>query len=158
MATMADDSSSPTGRTSTGCFLGYGNAYTNSYRGLPYNTSRHVVKYVPGSGKGFYFDGSRVVPPNTSLTTWAGSGANLLLGGINPNGGDPNMANCAPIRIYSCKIWEGNELKRDLVPKQRVFDGKNGLYDNVTGNFYAYYGTGTDFTAVFPAETMVFLR
>ena len=144
------------GPASTGCFLGYGNTYTNSFVISPYDTKRHVVEYVPGSGKGFYFDGNRIAPPKTNLTTWKGTGANLLLGGVNPNGGDINMANCAPIRIYSCKIWEGNEMKRDLVPRQRVLDGKSGLYDNVTGNFYAYYGSGDDFTAVIPGLTVIF--
>ena len=118
------------GPDTTGCFLGYGEAYTNSYV-LPqdnyYDTNRHVVKYVPGSGNGFYFDGERINPPNTNLTTWKGTGAKLFLGQVNPNGGDLNPTNLAPIRIYSCKIWENGTPKRNLVPKQRVLDGKNGL-------------------------------
>ncbi len=150
------------GPESTGCFIGYGDTYTNSFV-LPYNTNRHVVKYVPGTGKGFYFDSERVDPPKTDLTTWKGTGTNLFLGQVNPNGGDVNPTNLSPIRIYSCKIWETNKtentltLKRDLVPKQRVFDGKNGLYDNVTGNFYAYYGNRADFTAFIPPPGMVIL-
>lgn len=148
------------GPESTGCFIGYGNTYTNSFV-LPYNTNRHVVKYVPGTGKGFYFDSELVDPPKTDLTTWKGTGTNLFLGQVNPNGGEVNPTNLSPIRIYSCKIWETNKtentltLKRDLVPKQRVFDGKNGLYDNVTGNFYAYYGNRADFTAFIPPPGMI---
>ena len=148
------------GPDTTGCFLGYGNTYTNSYV-LPfdnyYNTNRHVAKYVPGSGKGFYFDGERVNPPGKTLTTWSGTGAKLFLGQVNPNDGNLNPTNLAPIRIYSCKIWEKGALKRNLVPKQRVLDGKNGLYDNVTGNFYAYYGTRADFTAEIPPPSCVVL-
>ena len=79
---------------------------------------------------------------------------NLYLGAVNPKGGNLNVANNAPLRIYYCKIWEGNELKRDLVPMQRTFDHKNGLYDNVTGKFYTYYFNddrgGFDFKAAFP--------
>ena len=147
------------GPDSTGCFLGYGSPYTNSFVGLPYNMERHVVKYVPGSGKGFYFDGERVAPPGVNLTTWSGTGANLFLGQVNPNDGKLNPTNVAPIRIYSCKIWENGTPKRDLVPKQRLFDNKNGLYDKVTGNFYTYYGTRADFTAVLsPLETIIRLR
>ena len=148
------------GPADAGCFVGYGNTYTNSFV-LPYNTNRHVVKYVPGTGKGFYFDSERVDPPKTDLTTWKGTGTNLFLGQVNPNGGEVNPTNLPPIRIYSCKIWETNKtentltLKRDLVPKQRVFDGKNGLYDNVTGNFYAYYGNRADFTAFIPPPGMI---
>ncbi len=150
------------GPQSTGCFIGYGANYTNSFV-LPYNTDRHVVQYVPGAGKGFYFDGERVAPPGVNLTTWKGTGTDLLLGQVNRNGGDLNPTNCAPIRIYSCKIWETNTmahtltLVRDLVPKQRVFDGKNGLYDRVTGNFYAYYGDEEDFTASVIPEGVIFI-
>ena len=135
------------GPTNLGCFIGYGATYTNSFVVSPYDTSRHVIKYVPGSGKGFYFDGSRIDPPKTTLTTWSGTGAPLFLGQVNPNGGNLNPTNLAPIRIYSCKIWENGTPKRNLVPKQRVLDGKNGLYDTVTGYFYAYYGDKADFTA-----------
>ncbi len=148
------------GPADTGCFVGYGNPYDRAVPGLPYNTDRHVVKYVRSPAKGFYFD-DIFVNDNTQtiLTTWGGTGANLFLGQNNPNGGDINPTNAAPIRIYSCKIWEGNETKRDLVPRQRVLDGKNGLYDKVTGNFYAYYGTRADFTAVLtPLETVILIR
>ena len=144
------------GPASTGCFLGYGNEYTNSFVISPYDTGKHVVKYVPGSGKGFYFDGNRVAPPKTDLTTWTGTSTNLFLGQINPKGGNTTPGNLAPIRIYSCKIWENGTPKRDLVPKQRKFDEKNGLYDNVTGNFYAYYGSGADFTAFIPLPVILF--
>ena len=144
------------GPASTGCFIGYGATYTNSFV-LPYNTDRHVVKYVPGSGKGFYFDGTRVDPSGVNLTKWSGTGTKLFLGQVNPNNGNPNSANLSPIRIYSCKIWENGTPKRDLVPKQRVLDGKNGLYDNVTGNFYAYYGDEADFTAVLPPAGIIIL-
>ena len=46
---------------------------------------------------------------------------------------------------------------RRIKPKQRVLDGKNGLYDNVTGNFYAYYGDKADFTAFIPPPGSVIL-
>ena len=155
------------GPVETGCFIGYGDASTNSFV-LPYdnyyNTNRHIVKYVPGSG--FYFDGEKVDPPGVNLTTWAGTGANLFLGQVNPNNEDKlNPTNLAPIRIYSCKIWETNrventrELKRLLVPRQRTFDKKNGLYDKIEGVFHTYYGSGADFSApLVPFGTTIYLR
>ena len=144
------------GPTDLGCFLGYGATYTNSFV-LPYNTDRHVVKYVPGSENGLYFDGERVNPPKTNLTTWKGTGTKLFLGQVNPNDGNLNPTNLAPIRIYSCKIWENGTPKRNLVPKQRILDGKNGLYDTVNGYFYAYYGDRADFTAEIPPPSCVVL-
>ena len=148
------------GPADTGCFFGYGSGFDRTVPGLPYNTDRHVVKYVRSPAKGFYFD-DIFVNTNTlaNLTTWSDTSANLFLGQINPDGGNLNPTNLAPIRIYSCKIWEGNEMKRDLVPRYRVYDNKNGLYDKVTGNFYAYGGTRADFTAVLtPLETVIFVK
>lgn len=132
------------GPASAGCFIGYGNTYTNSYV-LPYdnyyNTERHVVKYVPGSGKGFYFDGERLNPPTNNLTTWAGTSTNLYLGAVNPGGGKVNTTNNAPIRIYSCKIWETNKteqtltLVRDFRPAF-LTGADAGLYDVVHKKHY----------------------
>ena len=156
------------GPSTAGCFLGYGGTYTNSYV-LPYenyyNTDRHVVKYVPGSG--FYFDGKLLAPPGVNLTTWTGTSTNLFLGAVAPYNNTVNYANNAPIRIYSCKIWETNTtehtltLVRDLVPMQRTSDQKNGLYDNVTKKFYTYYynsdGRGAEFNAAFPPPGLILL-
>ena len=63
-----------------------------------------------------------------------------------------------PIRIYYCKIWEDGVLVRDLVPVQRVYDGKCGLLDNVATNFYGYYGDRADFTAHFPSGMLIIVR
>lgn len=140
-----------------GCFLGYGSKYQSNVPGIPYNTSRHVAKYVPGEG--FYFDGTLVTTASVDLTTWAGTSANLFLGAANPNGGSIDTSLLAPIRIYACKIWEDGNLVHEWVPVQRKFDGKNGLCDNVTGRFYAYYGTRADYTAGYlPCGLAVFVR
>ena len=143
------------GPASTGCFLGYGNTHTNSAAGIPYNTAKHVMKYV--RNEGFVFDGTVVDTAPVDLTKWTGTSKALYLCANNPNGGSANVDQIPPIRIYSCRIWEDGDLVRDLVPVQRVFDGKNGLHDNVTGNFYGYYGTRTDFTAFIPPPGLVII-
>lgn len=143
------------GPAATGCFLGFGTAYTNSVAGIPYNTAKHVMKYV--RNEGFSFDGSVVDTAPVDLTKWGGTSKDLYLGALNPNGGSANVDYLPPIRIYYCKIWEDGVLVRDLVPKQRVFDGKNGLLDNLTGNFYGYNGSRTDFTAFIPPPGTVIL-
>ena len=144
------------GPTSTGCFLGYGGAYTNSVAGIPYDTAKHIMKYV--RNEGFVFDGTVVDTAPFDLTKWAGISKDLYLCGHNPNGGSANVDYIPPIRIYYCKIWEDGELVRDMVPVQRVYDGKSGLLDNVTTNFYGYYGTRTDFTAHFSSGMLIILR
>ena len=153
------------GPASTGCFLGYGTNYQNNVSGLTYNTERHVIKYVPEFG--FYFDGEPVTTATVNLTEWIvdkDKGKNIFLCTCNRNGGNIDTSLNAPIRIYSCKIWETNAventltLKRDFVPKQRRFDGKNGLYDTVSSKFYGYYGSSTDFTAHFSSGMLIIVR
>ena len=147
------------GPASTGCFLGYGTNFQNNVSGLTYNTERHVIKYVPEFG--FYFDGEPVTNATVNLTEWKvdkDKGKNIFLCTCNRNGGDIDTSLNAPIRIYSCKIWENNELKCNLVPKQRVFDGKNGLYDTVRNKFCGYYGSSTDFTAHFSSGMLIIVR
>ena len=138
------------GPASTGCFLGYGANYDGAVAGVPYNEDIHVARYVPGEG--FSFDGAAVVA-SKSMTTWSGTAANLYLGANNPNGGGIDSNQLSPIRIYYCKIWENGVLVRNLVPKQRANDGRNGLYDEVNGGFYGFIGTGT--TALVPPMATV---
>ena len=45
-------------------------------------------------------------------------------------------------RIYYCKIWDNDVLKRDLVPCIRNSDNKPGLYDKVNKVFYVNKGSG----------------
>ena len=44
------------------------------------------------------------------------------------------------VRIYSCKIYDGNKLVRDFVPCD--YNGEAGLYDLVYGLFYVNQGEG----------------
>lgn len=50
------------------------------------------------------------------------------------------------MRLYSCQIYDGDTLARDLVPARRQSDSAVGLYDTVTSTFYGNAGTGS-FTA-----------
>ena len=45
------------------------------------------------------------------------------------------------MRLFSCKIYNGNTLIRDFVPCKNV-SGAVGLYDIASGSFYANVGTG----------------
>jgi hypothetical protein len=146
------------------CLFGFGGQdnYDGAITGFAYNTERHVVKYVCKDG--FYLDGTKVVAKaGVDLKTWDGTSTNLYLGTLNRAGNGINTDFNSPIRIYSCKIWETNTtaqtltLVRDLVPRQRTLDHKNGLYDSVTGKFYAYWGDGEDFTAFIPPPGLFIL-
>ena len=45
-------------------------------------------------------------------------------------------------RIYYCKIWDNDVLKRDFIPCIRNSDNKPGLYDKVNKVFYVNKGSG----------------
>ena len=55
-------------------------------------------------------------------------------------------------KLYSCKMYNNSTIVRDFIPAKRISDGKCGLWDKVTKEFYSNAGTGT-FTAG-PAITL----
>ena len=57
--------------------------------------------------------------------------------------GDQVDSRPVKMRLYSCRIYDGDALARDLVPARRQQDSAVGLYDTVTGAFYGNSGTGT---------------
>lgn len=61
--------------------------------------------------------------------------------GTGANSKKPDGSYCR-MRLYSFKIYEGDELKRDFVPMRRLSTGEAGLWDRVGQNFYGNVGTG----------------
>ena len=45
-------------------------------------------------------------------------------------------------KLFGCKIWDGEVLKRDFVPCYKKADGEVGLFDLVTCAFFTNAGTG----------------
>ena len=66
---------------------------------------------------------------------------NMYLFSVNGGGTYDN----APMKLYSCQIYDNDALVRDYVPCQKP-DGTIGLWDDVNSAFYGNAGTGT-FTA-----------
>lgn len=56
------------------------------------------------------------------------------------NGGDYPKA---PLKLYSCQVYDNGTLVRDMIPVVRKQDEEAGLYDLVHGVFYQNAGTGT---------------
>ncbi len=66
---------------------------------------------------------------------------NLWLFAINRGSTSVDFrADC--VQLCSCKILENDTLVRDFVPCYRKSDGKPGMYDLVTGEFFTNAGTG----------------
>ncbi len=51
--------------------------------------------------------------------------------------------NFTTMKLYSFKLWDGDDLIRDMIPVKRNYDGAIGMYDNINKKFYANAGTGT---------------
>ena len=47
------------------------------------------------------------------------------------------------VKIYKCRIYDGNTLVRDYIPCYRNSDNEIGMYDLVNNQFYTNAGTGT---------------
>ena len=55
-------------------------------------------------------------------------------------GGSATATNLSKYRLYSCQLYEGDELVRDFIPARRDSDGAVGLYDFVEGVFHPSTG------------------
>ncbi len=70
--------------------------------------------------------------PNSSKST-------MTIFGCSPNG---HSGQYGAFRLYSFKMTDSGTVVRDLVPAERLSDGKPGLYDRANATFYANVGTG----------------
>ena len=100
-----------------------------------------------------------VVPSTTSYDhiNWGRSNNKYLLdvNGTKIETGDNTSGNIqlfalrgsyrCSIKMQYCKISENGKLVRNFVPCVRKSDGKAGMYDMVTKNFFVNSGTGADF-------------
>jgi hypothetical protein len=56
-------------------------------------------------------------------------------------------------KLFSCKIYQNNELIKNFVPCYRKSDNEPGLYDTVNNEFKTNSGTGTLTVSDFRIET-----
>ena len=116
--------------------------FTVSPTGVAADTARHTFDISMSALK---LDGTAFANATTSPFSNAASGNTLYLFALHA-GWSPNVVNYASMRIYSCKIYDGETLVRDFVPVVRASDSKAGLYDFETDAFFGNGGTG-DFSA-----------
>lgn len=84
-----------------------------------------------------YYDvnGERLVLAETA--TGSSNDHNLHLFSTSIHGGFAKS-----LRLYNCKLYDGNTILRDFVPCYRKSDGEIGLYDKVNDKFYTNEGNG----------------
>lgn len=95
-------------------------------------------KYISNNTNNIWsIDTSQItVTPNSS--DFSKNGNNLYLFSVN-NGGNYNKAS---MKLYSCKIYDGNTLVRDFIPVKTTTN-IYGLWDKINKVFYKNAGTGT---------------
>lgn len=104
--------------------------------GISVDTNKHKWDLSSGSQK---FDNQEYATDSFPSTTITGDicvfGRRLDL--------NPNNDEHAKLKVYSCKIYDGQTLVRNFVPVRSIATGEGGLYDTVENKFYGNDGTGT---------------
>lgn len=92
----------------------------------------------------FTLDNTRSTFNGNTLGTYSNYsfsiGYPIALFARNVNGGINDIGAC---RIYECDIYESGVLQRSFHPAKRKSDGVVGMYDSITGGFYANAGSGS---------------
>lgn len=103
----------------------WGYKVDNSLSGYSHNASGSTLQ-------GFTLGQKSTVSLTSTCST---SASTLYLFDIN-NAGAYKGYRC-PMKLYACKMWDGEMLIRDFVPVLRNIDKVAGLYDKVNCEFYA---------------------
>ena len=122
----------------------YGAGYTyvdvniRANRSPAYRSARVAGTRYNDSLTRTYYDvnGERLVL--TETVTGSSNDHNLHLFSSSTHG-----AFAKSLRLYNCKLYDGNTIVRDFVPCYRKSDDVIGLYDLVSKQFYTNQGTGT---------------
>lgn len=72
----------------------------------------------------------------STATFTAGGNMWLLTSYVRSGNSYDTVQYWAKVKLYSCKIYDGDTLVRDFVPSVDTESGKAGLYDNVNDKFY----------------------
>lgn len=115
---------------SNGCnMIGFGSTAESSVDVTGYDNDIHTVAFADGR---LVFDGVEKWAESAGWSSYYNDRP-LYICAQNSWAG---LADWAPIRVYSAKIWNGSKkLVRDFVPAENA-DGVAGLYDVVGGKFY----------------------
>lgn len=123
-------------------FFGYSNGFYLDYGGesgrciyAPVDITK-AYEYELGNCYIKDLKTNEILAENSKQTfNWSANGNNILLFSSDEIG-----------NIYYCKIYDGDTIIRDFVPKYDA-DNKPKLYDNISGTYFETKGT-EDFTAI----------
>lgn len=86
----------------------------------------------------------------TATDIYEGKTGSTTLSGITVSNTAPNLyifafsASCihSDLRVYGCRLYNGNKLVRDFVPCINRLSGEVGMFDNVSRTLFKNSGTG----------------
>mgnify|MGYP003479943665 FL=1 len=130
-----------TQRNTYTCFLITGSGIRFDY----YNSVNGKTGYIPSvaeimtikADKNKIYINDVLKYTYSTVTFTAGGNMWLLTSYVRSGNSYDTMDNRAKVKLYSCKIYDGDTLVRDFVPSVDTESGKAGLYDNVNDKFYA---------------------
>lgn len=96
--------------------------------------SRHILEL---SGTAFVVDDVTIATYTNSITN--GTYPIYIFSCNSGNAADSRMSNG---KLYSCKIYDENNLIGDFIPVMRITDNVVGLYNILNDTFYTNQGTG----------------
>lgn len=95
---------------------------------------------IKADNTGIYLNGELV----QSYVDWSDTpGTNYYLFAFNYSPVTPTIYKGANERIYSCRLWSGQNIVSHFIPAVRNSDNEPGMYDLVTGAFKTNAGTGS---------------
>lgn len=109
-------------------------SYQASITGLD---TRTKTKYTFGNGT-FYINGNPYI--SYTVNTFPNAQKSTIFAVRSVSG---DIAFLSSMKLYSLKITDNNELKRNFIPCYRKSDNVVGLYDLVNNVFYTNAGTGS---------------
>lgn len=116
--------------------LAWGNA-TLDYDASNTNIKTNINNFVIDAGK-LYMNNTNIC---TITNNEFSNNNNIYLFTCN-NNGSPH-AQYSSYKLYSCQIYDGGNIVKNLIPCYRKSDNVIGLYDLVSKTFFTNAGTGT---------------
>ena len=118
----------------------FNNSYTNTKFHLITENGKIVIKDLVNNYEVETYDFDKVGNFKTDY--------NLVIGALSNSN---SIVNLCKYKLYSLKIYEGNNLIRDYIPVHNIILNSYGLYDKIEGKFYR--NNGTDNFAGGPVKT-----
>ena len=116
--------------------VGYDNTgSTQSDSGVILDMNRHTIDVLMSDAERSITIDGELKWSDTTEKTYESKNQQMLLFAYRYNG-SPNTSYIARAALYSCQIYDNDNMIRDFVPCRRKSDNRAGLYDRITRQFF----------------------